>query len=97
MAQTIKLKRSGSANTAPTTAQLELGEVAINTYDGDMYIKKSVSGSESIVHINRGSVFLVQSSSTPSNPQEGDMWRDTADLKTYIYYYDGSSFQWVEI
>jgi hypothetical protein len=97
MAQTIKLKRSGSANTAPTTSQLELGEVAINTYDGDMYIKKSVGGTESIVHINRGSVFLVQSATAPSPAQEGDMWRDTADLKTYIYYYDGSSFQWVEI
>jgi trimeric autotransporter adhesin len=52
MAQTIKLKRSAVAGGAPTTSQLELGEVAINTYDGKMYIKKSVAGTESIVEIS---------------------------------------------
>ena len=52
MAQTIKLKRSASAGAAPTVSQLELGEVAINTYDGKMYIKKSVGGTESIVEIS---------------------------------------------
>ena len=54
MAQTIKLKRSAVAGGAPTTSQLELGEVAINTYDGKMYIKKSVAGTESIVEISGG-------------------------------------------
>lgn len=51
MAQTIKLKRSASPNAAPSTSDLALGEVAINTYDGKMYIKKSVGGTESIVEI----------------------------------------------
>lgn len=43
MAQTIKLKRSNQSDSSgvPTTSQLELGEVAINTYHGKMYIKKS--------------------------------------------------------
>ena len=54
MAQTIKLRRSASAGATPTTSQLELGEVAINTYDGKMYIKKSVAGTESIVEISGG-------------------------------------------
>jgi len=54
MAQTIKLKRSATAGAAPTTSQLELGEVAINTYDGKMYIKKSVAGTETIVEISGG-------------------------------------------
>ena len=52
MAQTIKLRRSATAGAEPTTSQLELGEVAINTYDGKMYIKKSVGGTESIVEIS---------------------------------------------
>ena len=52
MAQTIKLKRSATAGAEPTKEQLELGEVAINTYDGKMYIKKSVAGTESIVEIS---------------------------------------------
>ena len=51
MAQTIKLKRSASAGDAPTTSQLALGEVAINTYDGKMYIKKN-DGSDAIVEIS---------------------------------------------
>ena len=54
MAQTIKLKRSAVAGRAPTVSDLELGEVAINTYDGKMYIKKDVSGTESIVEITGG-------------------------------------------
>ncbi len=54
MAQTIKLKRSGTSGRLPTTSDLELGEVAINTYDGKMYIKKNVGGTESIVEIGSG-------------------------------------------
>lgn len=50
MAQTIKLKRSATQGTVPSTGQLELGEVAINTYDGKMYIKKD-DGTQSIVEI----------------------------------------------
>jgi hypothetical protein len=48
---TFRLKRSSVAGKIPTTSQLELGEVAINTYDGLMFIKKNVNGTESIVQI----------------------------------------------
>ena len=51
MAQTIKLKRSATQNAVPSTSSLALGEVAINTYDGKLFIKKNVSGTESIVTI----------------------------------------------
>lgn len=50
MATTIKLKRSAVPGNVPTTAQLQLGEIAINTYDGKLYIKKD-TGTESIVLI----------------------------------------------
>jgi len=46
---TIKLRRSGVGGKIPTTAQLDLGEVALNTHDGRIYIKKSVNSIESIV------------------------------------------------
>ena len=46
---TIKLRRSGVAGKTPTIAQLDLGEIALNTYDGRLYIKKEVSGVQSIV------------------------------------------------
>lgn len=46
---TVKLKRSGVAGKIPTIAQVDLGELAINTYDGKIYLKKDVDGTESIV------------------------------------------------
>ena len=54
MANTIKVKQSSVAAKAPTTGQLALGELAANTYDGKLYMKKSVSGTESIVEIGAG-------------------------------------------
>ena len=52
MAQTIKLKRSATAGNAPNTSELALGEVAINTYDGKVFIKKTNSSGSSIVQVN---------------------------------------------
>lgn len=51
MGQTIKLKRSSQPDSTgiPDVNQLELGEVAINTYHGKMYIKKDTGTSESPV------------------------------------------------
>lgn len=46
---TIKLKRSSVGGKIPQTTQLDLGEIALNTYDGRLYIKKSVNGVEEIV------------------------------------------------
>ena len=53
---TIKLRRSAVADRVPTTAQLDLGEVAINTHDGVMYFKQdntASGGGESIVEVGR--------------------------------------------
>ena len=51
MTQTVQLKRSATAGAIPSTSDLSLGELALNTYDGKAYIKKSVGGTESIVEI----------------------------------------------
>ena len=40
MAQTIKLKRSSVAGNVPGSSDLALGEIAVNTADGAVYIKK---------------------------------------------------------
>jgi len=53
MAQTIKLKRSSVAGNVPTAEQLALGEVAINTFDGKVYIKKD-NGTASVVEVGAG-------------------------------------------
>ena len=44
MAQTIKLKRSNVADAVPTTSNLELGELGMNTRDGKIYMRKTNSG-----------------------------------------------------
>lgn len=50
MAQPIVLKRSSVASKVPLTTDLQLGELAINTYDGKLYIKKN-NGTESVVEV----------------------------------------------
>ena len=54
MANSIKVKRSATPSAAPTTANLELGELAINTYDGKLFIKKD-NGTASIIEVGAGS------------------------------------------
>jgi hypothetical protein len=54
MANTIKIKRSAVAGKAPTVNDLQLGELALNTYDGKLYTKKD-NGTASIVEIGGGS------------------------------------------
>ena len=51
MSQQILIKRSSVAGKTPTTVQLSLGELAINTYDGKVFLKKNVLGTESIVEV----------------------------------------------
>jgi len=63
MAQTIKLKRSATSGAVPTTASLALGEVAINTYDGKVYIKKD-DGAESVIEVGDTSGYLPLSGGT---------------------------------
>ena len=42
----ILLKRSGVAGSVPTTASLQVGELALNTYDGKAFLHKSGSTDE---------------------------------------------------
>lgn len=56
MSQQILIKRSSVSGKVPTTAQLALGELALNTYDGSLYLKKNVLGTESIVEVGATSI-----------------------------------------
>jgi hypothetical protein len=68
MAQNIILKRSALPGKVPTTTSLNIGEVAVNTYDGKLFIKRSGS-IESIEEVittnttNTGSITLTQTGS----------------------------------
>jgi hypothetical protein len=56
---TIKVKRSSVAGKIPTTSQIDLGELAINTFDGKVYIEQdqsSVGIGTTVIVINPWSV-----------------------------------------
>jgi hypothetical protein len=51
VAATVLHKRSATSGAQPSTSDLSLGEIGVNTYDGKLFVKKSVSGTESIIEI----------------------------------------------
>lgn len=68
MAQNIILKRSALPGKVPDTASLNIGEIAVNTYDGKLFIKRSgnTDSIQSIVttdSITTGSIRLTQTGS----------------------------------
>lgn len=70
MANQIILKRSSTPGKAPTAPQLALGEIAINTHDGKIFIKKD-NGVASVVEI--GGVTSI-------NTKSGDVVLSTSDV-----------------
>ena len=68
---TIKLRRSAVAGNKPSTSQLALGEVAINTHDGKMFFKRDRDGELSIIELGGAqvaeNVFYVSKSGNDSN------------------------------
>jgi hypothetical protein len=68
MAQSIILKRSSLPGKVPDTGSLNVGEIAVNTYDGKMFIKRSgnLDSIEGVVvtnSITTGSISLTQTGS----------------------------------
>ena len=68
---TIKLRRSAVSGNKPSTSQLDLGEVAINTHDGKMFFKRDKNGELSIIELGGATVaenvFYVSKSGNDSN------------------------------
>ena len=100
MANTFKLKRSAVPAKVPTTGDLQLGELALNTYDGKLYTKKD-DGTASIVELSggggggSGGTYTV-SATAPGSPAAGDRWLDSDNGIEYTYVNDGNSSAWVE-
>ena len=68
MSQIVQLKRSALSGKVPDTGSLNLGELAVNTYDGKIYFKKSgsIESIESVLTTNStitGSIRLEGSGS----------------------------------
>jgi hypothetical protein len=101
MANTIKIKRSAVPGKVPTTGDLSLGELGLNTYDGKLFTKKSVSGVETIVELSGGGGGGGQaytfSATAPSSPSAGAEWLDSSTGILYTYVNDGNTSAWVEL
>jgi len=137
----IKIKRSSVEGKQPGVADLPLGELALNTYDGRLYVSKSTDSgvTTSIVNVSGiqvqdegtivgyantlnfvgtgvtvlsfsngvGIVSITSgggggggasiSTTAPSSPTEGDLWYNSNLGRTFVYYDDGSSQQWVDV
>lgn len=67
----IRVKRSAVSGKAPTTADLDLGEIAINTHDGQMFVKRDRNGAQSIIPLGSSDatdrVYYVATSGDDNN------------------------------
>ena len=96
-ANVVKFKRSAVAGKVPQTTDLQLGELALNTYDGRIYLKKSVASVESVVTIQpigTGSGLVVgDTSPTINSPTINDaVFQNTFSIGTQVFYTHPNGF-----
>ena len=65
---------------------------ATHVFGGTTYTYNSTKGVW-----KAGAEAIAVGDNPPSNPDTGDLWFDSSVAKTYIYYNDGSSSQWVQL
>ena len=91
MANTFKLKRSAVPNRVPTTGDLQLGELALNTYDGKLYTKKD-NGTATVVEIGAGSgggggtVSIAASATDILSSSSGEITADSAGSNKIVFW-----------
>jgi hypothetical protein len=97
MANTVKLKRSAVADKVPATTDLALGELALNTYDGNLFFKKSVSSTESIVTVATLTGSQTLTNKTLSSPTITGTLTAGGSVGTngQLLASTGSGLQWV--
>jgi hypothetical protein len=66
MANTILIKRNLTSGTVPTTASLDVGELAINVADAKIFMRRSGSAGDTITTFNSIDSFITSGSVTAS-------------------------------
>ena len=81
----IKLRRSATAGAIPTTSNLDLGEIAINTYDGKLYAKTTEGSASEVIQVGSAtdSYHKIRKSTEQS-------FAVTVDTKTSDHPHHGS-------
>jgi hypothetical protein len=62
MSQNIRLRRSSVPNRIPTVDQLQSGEVALNTFDGKLFLKQTSGSIETIISVGETSSLAISAS-----------------------------------
>ena len=75
------------------TATLDDGALAVDTTNDVAYIRSGGAW----VEVAGGGGGVTVSDTAPSLPSEGDLWFESDTGRTFVYYVDGSSSQWVEV
>ena len=96
MANTVVLKRSAVTGRNPTTGDLALGELALNTYDGNLFFKKD-SGTASIVTVATLAGTQTLSNKTLASPVITGTFTagGSAGTNGQLLASTGSGLQWV--
>ena len=96
MSNTVVLKRSAVQGKTPTTSDLALGELALNTYDGNLFFKKD-SGTASIMSVATltGTQTLTNKSLTSPTITGTLTAGGTTGTNGQLLASTGSGLQWV--
>jgi hypothetical protein len=71
MSNTVLIKRSSTPNAVPGTANLALGELAINTYNGRLYTKVD-TGTASVYELTQNQPIQVLGNVTGNSVNTGN-------------------------
>lgn len=85
MAVEFKLKRSSVSGRVPATSSIDYGELAINTYDGILYLKKNDGNGDSVVPIQQVTEYNFAIDNSPfSNTSSNNLSGVLRDLDRAI-------------
>ena len=88
MATVIKLKRSETASSVPTTSDLAVGEVAINTADQKIYVRDSGDSIVEIANASTTDLTSVGSNIVPSTDVTYDLGTLVKSFKDIFFTND---------
>lgn len=97
MANVIIPKRSSVSGKVPTTADLQIGEIAINLADGKIYTRNATGVIQLSSSGGGGSASVTIGTTPPSTPTAGQFWYDSQNGALKVYYADADSSQWVDV
>ena len=85
MAVAFKLKRSSVSGRAPDTGSIDYGELAINTFDGVLYLKKNDGNGDTVIPIQQVTEYnLAVDNSSITNSTSNNLSGVLRDLDSAI-------------